>query len=104
MTHTILLVVIVSFSAVCAYFAWKIYRVLCDSWVFYDNLLKETQDMNKDICEKMNEMLAFAKLTFNQDFAKRLEETIKGKYNTTPTTMVLCDDGKERELPIEHGW
>ncbi len=80
-----------------------LYKILCiskDNWIFYDTMRGEYEDTNR----KLDEMLAFMKLTFNKDFAKKVEDVIRIKENIPTTVKIRCDDGLEHELPVDHGF
>ena len=83
--------------------AWYLSRMtnyLKDVWVYFNLASKEQADTNL----KLDEMLAFLKITFNKNFAEKLEDVIRAKEGLPPTVKVLCDDGKEHELPEDIGF
>ena len=91
---------VIALLAGIAYFLYKILAVLKDHWIFYDNMRGEYEETNK----KMDDVLSFLKLTFNKDFAKKVEDVINIKENIPQTVRRMCDDGEYHEVPIDHGW
>jgi hypothetical protein len=83
-----------------AYFAYKIYKSISKTWVLGELIKEEVDKSNRN----WETLFAQWKLTFDREFAKRMEDIIKGKYESIPTVKMVCDDGVERELPIEQGW
>jgi hypothetical protein len=84
----------------CAWYLSKLVKHQKDAWVSFTNLQAEMSDANK----RSAEILAFLKLTFNKDFAKKVEDVIRIKENTPPTVKILCDDGKWHDLPEDRGF
>lgn len=70
---------------------------LKDLWMYYNTAAKEQADTNT----KLDELTAFMKLTFNKDFAKKVEDVLRIKEDIPKTVMTLCDDGKYHDLPID---
>jgi len=96
---------IISFSiavllGAAVYYLRKNYIASCDAWVFYDNLRGEAEETNK----KLDELIAFFKLTFNKEFAQRVEDIIKIKNGTPATTEIIGMDGKPYVVPVDIGW
>lgn len=73
---------------------------LSNLWIYYSNAEKEQIDTNK----KLDEVYAFLKLTFNKDFAKKIEDVMRIKENVPNTVKVRCDDGEEHELAVDDGF
>ncbi len=93
-------ILICIFSAASAWFLYKLVRYQKDAWIVSSNLHAELSDANK----KAEEIMAFLKLTFNKDFAKKVEDVIHIKEGMPPTVKVLCDDGKYHDLPEDRGF
>ncbi len=84
----------------CAWYLSKLVKYQKDAWIVSANLDAELSDANK----KADEILAFLKLTFNKDFAKKVEDVIHIRENIPATVKVLCDDGKYHDLPEDRGF
>ena len=105
MTLILILTVIFNISLIVllagiAWYACKSANYLKDVWVYFNLASKEQADTNL----KLDELLAFLKITFNKNFAEKLEDVIRAKEGLPPTVKVLCDDGKEHELPEDIGF
>jgi hypothetical protein len=83
-----------------AYFAWKNQKSVSKYWILGEQVNEELRRNNAN----WETLFSQWKLTFDREFAKRIEDIIKGKYESIPTVKMVCDDGVERELPIEQGW
>jgi len=83
-----------------AIFSIKIYRILCDTWIPYENINSEIERSNA----KFDELMAFMKTTFNNEFAKKVEDIMRVKAGMPQTTKIKGDDGNEYEVPVDPGW
>lgn len=83
-----------------AYCEFKRYALNRDSWIFYDNIFDELRTTNK----KSDEVLAFLKLTFNRNFAQKIEDVMRIKSGAPQTIRRVCADGEEHEVPIDAGF
>ena len=59
---------------------------------------------SKETNEKLDEILAFMKTTFNKEFASKVEDLIRMDHGRPSTMRKICDDGEVHEVPIDLGW
>jgi hypothetical protein len=91
---------IISLLAGIAWFLHKILKLNEQEWVVSQLIRGALEDNNA----KMAEMVSFFKVTFNKDFAAKIEDIVRIKENAPATVRRLCDDGEYHEVPIDKGW
>jgi hypothetical protein len=83
-----------------AWYAHKLVELKKKEWISNEYMRGEAESLNR----KLVEIHDFLKLTFNKDFAAKVEDIIKIKESTPATTKRMCDDGQYHEVAIDHGW
>lgn len=83
-----------------AWYASKTAAYMKDVWIYFNLAAKEQGDANK----RLDEIAAFLRLLFKKGHAEEIKDILRAKENAPRTVKVLCDDGEERELPMDEGF
>ena len=90
---SILLVVII-------WLLWKLLHEMQKTWVMFANVTEAIDKLTNSIDLYRKDF----KLTFDDKFAKRVEEIVGLGVPPSKTMRAKCMDGKEHILPIDEGY